>query len=128
MLNIIKKIFELSKKRIHHLHNEDDKWWYKWNQTYIEWIKDELEEVNDEIKQNNTVYLEDELWDIMWNYFCLLHSLKEDKLIDEEKVFDRCYKKYSERLANNPWPGQWDKIKAIQKLELKNEHKEKHWN
>lgn len=128
MLITIDKIFKLSKERIYHLHNEDDKGFYKWNQTFIDWIKDELQEVKYEIKRNNSVYLEDELWDIMWNYFCLLHSLEEDKLIDEQKVFARCYKKYSERLAHNPWINQWNEVKAKQKLELKKQHKEKHWN
>jgi len=127
MLKLIDKIFKLSWERIYHLHNEDNKWWYKWNKTYIDWISDELEEVKCEIKKNNSVYLEDELGDILWNYFCLIHSLKEDNLINEKKVFERCYKKFSERLSNNPWGSQWAEIKEKQKLELKKEHKKKHW-
>ena len=123
MFEVIKNILELSKKRVNFLHNVDNRWWYIWHKTYIEWIKNELDEMQNEIKENNKVYLEDELWDVFWDYICLLHSLEQEKKIIAEKVFERCYKKFSERIWNN-WDGwaNWQEVKLKQKEELEKEH------
>jgi len=52
-----------------------------------------------ELKENNTVYLEDELADVLWCYLCLTHSLhKKAYISDPKKIFERAYKKYDERL------------------------------
>lgn len=124
MYETIKNIFELSKRRINFLHNIDNRWWYFWNKTYIEWLKEEIEEVKEEIKELNSVYLEDELWDIFWDYLCLLHSLEEENKIKTKKVFERCYEKYIERLWTSAEFEQvnWEDIKKKQKERLKNEH------
>lgn len=124
MIEVIKNILELSKKRINFLHNVNNKWWYFWHKTYIEWIKNELDEMQNEIKENNSVFLEDELWDIFWDYICLLNSLEEEKMINVDKVFGRCYKKFSERLWDSAdfEAVNWEWIKQKQKEELKKEH------
>jgi len=129
MLENIKKIINLSEKRINFLHNINDYWWYEWYKTYIKSIKEEIAETEEEIKENNSVHLEDELWDIFWNFVCLTNSLSEDKLINKEKVFERCYNKFHERLypdaeteAKN-----WKIIKDKQKKRLKEEHDEMYW-
>lgn len=125
----ILKILNLSEKRIDFLHNKDNCNWYEWYQTYIRSIKEELAEVEAEIKEKNSVYLEDELWDIFWTTICLINSLGEDNLINREKVFERCFKKYSERL----WTSSefenvnWQETKKKQKEELAKEHKILHW-
>lgn len=124
MMKKIEKIINLSDKRINHLHNIDNKWFYKWYKTYIKWINDELKEAIKEIKENNSVYLEDELWDVFWGYICLVHSLEQEWLINKENVFERCYKKFKERLSwswDSPW--NWEKVKNKQKLELKKEQR-----
>lgn len=128
MKNIL-KILELSEKRIKHLHHKDNCWWYEWYQTYTRCIKEELAEVEAEIKEHNSVYLEDELWDIFWTTICLINSLGEDNLINKDKVFHRCFKKYSERLWDSPEfeAVNWDKTKIKQKQDLANEHKILHW-
>jgi len=126
MKNIV-KIKDLAKSRIEEF-IETKNPWYKWSKTYIEWIDDEWEEVQEEIKENNSVYLEDELWDLFWDYMCLLNSLeKEWKISSVDKVFERSYKKFSERISavreSIPWQGWiWDKIKQKQKKENKEEH------
>lgn len=127
-METILKIMELSEKRINHLHNVDNSWFYEWNKTYIEGIKDELKEAENEIREWNSVYLEDELWDIFWDYICLLNSLEQDNLIDKEKVFKRCYKKFSERLSklDNTKKWDWDRVKIKQKKELSEEHDKKY--
>jgi NTP pyrophosphatase (non-canonical NTP hydrolase) len=132
MQNII-KIKELAKSRIQEFIDTKNKWYY-WHKTYVDWIDDEWQEAKEEIKPNNTVYLEDELWDVFWDYMCLLNSLEQEWLISsQEKVFERCYKKFSERIwavrQSIPWQDWiWKKIKEKQNLEKAKEHKEKHWN
>lgn len=118
-----KKIKELSARRIKFLiENKID--FYKWHKTYLDWLRDELKEAEDEIMDNNSVHLEDELWDVFWDYLCLLHSLEDEwKITSVEKVFERCYKKFSGRISDE-WKnrGDWGEIKNIQKQELKIEH------
>ena len=128
MLEKIEKIFKLSKKRIKYL-EESNESWYKWYETYVDEMKYELKEVEDELKENNTVFLETELWDIFWDYMCLLSSLEEKWFIEKrEKIFERCYKKFSERLSwIENWIS-WEEVKEKQKKELQIEHELKHKN
>jgi len=132
MENII-KIKKLAKSRIQEFIDTKNKWYY-WHKTYVDWIDDEWQEAKDEIKPNNSVYLEDELWDVFWDYMCLLNSLEQEWLISsQEKVFERCYKKFSERIwavrQSIPWQDWiWKQVKEKQNLEKAKEHKEKHWN
>ena len=124
MNDLFEKINDLSKKRINYLHNINNRGFYKWAQTYFDWVLDEIQEVKDEYRENNSVYLEDELWDVFWDYMCLLHSLEQEKKIDMEKVFERCYKKFSERIwVNWDWNwNNWQEVKQAQKQELLQEH------
>jgi NTP pyrophosphatase (non-canonical NTP hydrolase) len=127
------KIKELAKSKVKDSIETKNKWYY-WHKTYIDWINDELQEVKEELKPNNFVYLEDELWDIFRDYMCLLSSLEEEWLISsQEKVFERCHKKFSERIwavrKSILWKDDiWEKIKEKQNLEKLEEHKEKYWN
>ena len=98
MQNIV-KIKDLSKSRIQEFIETKHEWFYG-HKTYVDGIDDEWVETKQEIKKDNSVHLEDELGDVLWDYMCLLHSLEEEKLISSpEKVFERCYKKFSERIA-----------------------------
>lgn len=102
----------------------DDSWFYKWYQTFLQWLKDEIVEMEQELKENNSVYLEDELWDIFWDYMCLLNSLEQEwKISWVDNVLNRSYKKFSERIWEN-WKHKWvwEEIKKTQKEELKLEH------
>lgn len=129
MEKLMKKIVELADSRIEYLHNKDNCNWYDGYSTYIEWLEEELEEVKDEIKENNSVYLEDELWDVFWDFVCLINSLEQDWYIDKKKVIERCFKKFDGRLVDGPRfeAKRWKEIKEKQKLELKREHEEKYW-
>lgn len=125
MKDLLQKINELSKKRIKSFKNNDENSFYKWPKTYIDAIRLELEESNDEFRENNSVYLEDELWDVLWTYMCLLNSLEKDWYItDVEKVFERSFKKYSWRINVDTWINnwKWSDTKKIQKRELDKEH------
>lgn len=119
--NYMERIFELQKRN---LRDEEKKWYFYSHLELLDWIAWELEEVKQEIKQNNSVYLEDELADVFWCYMRLLTSLEREKYISIEKVFERGEQKYRERtkaIENNI---SWDEIKIKQKKERKQEHNE----
>lgn len=125
---MIEKIKNLCEKRMWYLYeNKSD--FFKWNETFFEEILKEIEEAKAEVKEKNSVYLEDELWDIFWDYLCLLETLKKEWKIESiENVFQRCYKKFSWRIIEETWESRnWQEIKKIQKEELKNEHLKKYW-
>ncbi len=133
MNSIFQKIIALSESRISEFEEDIKKSdslhkdFYVWYETYLKWIIEEIEEMKDEIKLNNSVYLEDELGDVFWDYVCLLHSLQKRWYISSvEKVFERSYKKFSERIEANrqtDWCKRecWKDVKKRQKEELKNE-------
>jgi len=125
-MNIFKKLNDLSEKRIKYFLSQWDKIsWYRWSDTYWEYLEKEIEEAKNEINTNR-VYLEDELWDVLWDYLCLLNSLKEEwKIESVEKVLERAFTKYTWRINSKTWEynGNWQEIKKEQKrlldLELK---------
>jgi len=43
---------------------------------YIEELYKEIDEVKEEIKYNNAIYLQDELGDIIWDFLGLVESLR----------------------------------------------------
>ena len=99
----------------------------------LQGIRDEVDEVKEEVRKDNEVYLVDEVGDISWDYARLLAFLEERGLIkDAEEVFEHGFNKYEERsLANinnkesDPWVP-WNKVKEKQKKELKKKHEEKY--
>ncbi len=127
MLETIKRIIELSRKRIDYLRKDDENW-YEGAKTHYQWLLDEIEEARVEMKENNNIYLEDELWDVFWDYICLLHGFEAEWKIDMEKVFQRCLGKLSERLTTEWANNNWNEVKKVQKLKLAKEHKERFWN
>jgi len=100
-------------------------------QMYLQGLQDELHEVKNEIRENNQVYLEDELGDILWDYMNILHVLEDKGLIaDVESVLTRSMQKYKERVdvilqSDRDISQQkkaWDTVKEKQKQDLKQEH------
>jgi len=129
---MLKKLLEIVKVK-----NEIDQKqaWYNWPITYLNWLKDELIEVEEEIKENNSVYLEDELWDIIRNYLNLLEWLKKEWKIESiENVISRAENKYISRVQviqnreDNQRSSGWKEVKEKQKLELQKEHNQKYPN
>jgi len=89
-------------------------------------IRDEVEEVREEIKSDNIAYLEDELSDILWDWMILVEKLKDNNYIgSHEDIMKRALKKYEERIL--PLNGDsgddeiWRKVKARQKIALEKE-------
>lgn len=96
---------------------------------YIEELWKEIEEVKVEIKDNNNVHLEDELGDLFWDLLWLIESLRQDKMVDSlESIIAWATKKYSERVevCDTQWGR--DKVKKIQKEELKKHHHLRYWD
>lgn len=122
MKKLLEKINTLSEKRIKFYNKNIGDWFYKWSETYFEQIPEEIQEALDENRLNNSVYLEDELWDVLWCYLCLLNWLiSEWKITSVEKVFERSYKKFTGRIEEENWANnwKWQEVKKNQKVELK---------
>lgn len=96
-----------------------------WNNptTYMQGIQDELEEVKVEFEANNTIYLEDELGDILRDYLNLLHTLERNgKIRSVDHVISHSLTKYSERVTNHiNWIDRKD-TKNKQKKELEQDY------
>ncbi len=98
---------------------------------YLAGLKDEVEEVREEIKEQNRVFLEDELSDIAWDYACVLAQLEHVGYIESaEAVIAHGFDKYSERAPAflEASEEMWDTIKAKQKRELKQRHEAQYGN
>ena len=97
----------------------------------IDWalnqIAEEVLEVKDELKPNNTPFIEDELGDILWGLFMAIEKLKEEGFVtSHENIIKRALKKYKERIL--PLKGEeiadreiWDRVKQEQKEALREE-------
>ena len=89
-------------------------------------IVQEAQEVKEEIKPNNSPYLEDELGDILWGWILLVEKLKRQGFVGtHEDIFRRMLKKYQERIE--PLDGTmrdyetWKEVKKRQKQSLEDE-------
>ncbi|MDR2416184.1 MAG: nucleotide pyrophosphohydrolase [Candidatus Peribacteria bacterium] len=101
MEQLIQQIITLSKARIESFLQKSDSR-YEGSSTYFRELRKEVDEALAENTENNSVYLEDELGDIFWDYIMLLNALtSEGKITSVENVFERCYQKFSERINKN---------------------------
>lgn len=129
LINLLEEFIKLSEKNqeknifIQKIKSED----------YFKYLPWEIEEVKAEFRENNSVYLEDELADVLWVYLNLLNKLELDKMItSREKVIKRWLKKFWERIANldqtslDERKKYWSEIKKKQKQELTEEHNNKY--
>ena len=126
---------EIVEDKFKHLQDNKEKYtdwinnkkWYT-HEIYLDWLLNEIDEVKKEIRKNNSVYLEDELWDVLWDYLNLIYFLEHDWYIEHKRVFNRCVEKFSERLQ---WIKAWitrSEIKEKQKSKLKIRHNKKYNN
>ena len=99
-------------------------------QQRLEWLINEVQEVSDELKVNNQVYLQDELWDIFWNYINFLTLLESQWYISDTKtVLQQSYDKFHERTyavieKTNKQSSDIarDEVKSMQKKRLQDQH------
>lgn len=123
LLELIKEKYEFNAANAEAICNWELRKNWNTSEMYIKHLKKELEEMEEEVKKDNIPYLEDELWDILWDFLNLAYTLKLEWFIEsEEQIFKRCEKKFSERIsAIKNWIP-WEEIKKKQKEELKNEY------
>ena len=96
--------------------------WFKGPDTYLAAIKNEIDEVSEEISASRRCYLEDELGDVLWNYLNLLTAVEKETGINPDAVFARACQKYDERISGIESGESWAEIKAQQKRLLAAEY------
>ncbi len=120
--SLLQSILTLSENRIRFLREHGDGGWYRGSVSHFDAMFHELEEVRAEMDAGKRVYLEDELGDIFWVFICLLEWLEQEWKIEKQRIFERCYQKFSERIGNDGlWVADWDEVKKLQKERLKQE-------
>jgi len=92
--------------------------WSNGSATYLAGIKDEVDEVIEEIPKSRQCYLEEELGDILWDYLNVLTALEEEADIDIKAVLSRACRKYEERMSGIESGDNWQDIKELQKIAL----------
>ena len=123
MKDDVQKILSLCQERISDFIEQQDPR-YEWPEKFFKQIVSEVEESKAEYRDNNQVYLEDELGDIFHALMMLYSSCAaEGKISSVENVFKRCCKKFSERHQ-----GDWGEVKKKQKIALQEEHQKLYEN
>lgn len=127
LLDLIDEKYHFNKKYEEVVCNGEKRKTWNTPKMYIKQLKKEIKEVQTEMKNKNSVYLEDELGDVFWDFLNLAYLLKlEGKIESEENIFKRCEKKFKARVKGIKNGIKWEDIKKEQKKELKKEHLEKY--
>ena len=95
--------------------------WSNGSSTYLQEIRKEVVEVEDELELDRQCYLEDELGDILWDYLNILQCLEAEWGIAIDRVFSRAVTKYDERISGIEQGGSWTDVKSRQKDRLSRE-------
>lgn len=93
--------------------------WFKGSISYLEGLKSELNEIEEELPKNRRLYLEDELADTLWNLFNYLTCLQQENKISTNAVIERAIEKYQQRLTAIQSGDSWQNIKESQQSILK---------
>ncbi|CAH0536930.1 MazG nucleotide pyrophosphohydrolase domain-containing protein [Vibrio marisflavi] len=96
--------------------------WSAGSQTYLQEIKNEVDEVVEEIEKKRLCFLEDELADVLWDYVNSLIALEQEKGVCIDSVLRRACRKYEERVSALESGIAWDNVKQKQKQRLIEEH------
>lgn len=92
---------------------------------YLDSVIDEVKEVIPEVKENNAIYLTDELSDVAWSYAVTLALLeKRGLIISAQDVLDHAHTKFTQRspaFLKEDYD-LWNDIKSKQKAALKEQH------
>lgn len=91
-------------------------------------MEKEIHEVRTELlKKDNSVYLEDELCDLIWDYLNMIHNLnKENPDITLKKILKKCHTKFKQRIDMcSDWVS-WADVKEKQKKILLKQHIKKY--
>lgn len=112
-------LLEIAKRKANFDQNNP---WSNGSETYLVEIKNEVDEVIEEIPKARRCYLEDELGDVLWDYLNILTALEKEIGLDAQAVLQRACYKYEERLSGIESGEKWSDIKEKQKIALAVEH------
>ncbi|MFM2484340.1 MazG nucleotide pyrophosphohydrolase domain-containing protein [Celerinatantimonas yamalensis] len=111
----IDKLIEIAKRKSEFDKNNS---WYQGSSTYLAEIKEEVDEVVEELPKDRLCYLEDELGDVLWDYLNAVLSLEKEKGVKLESIIQRACRKYEERVSAIENGISWADIKQKQKNDL----------
>jgi len=129
MVKEIEKLIELSKYN-HKLDLKRGQDKYLSINWALSEIAVEVQEVKEELKPNNTPFIEDELSDILWGLFMAIEKLKEAGYVtSHEAVIKRALNKYEQRVLSLIGESKadkeiWARVKKEQKEALFREKQE----
>ncbi len=109
------KLLEIVRRKA--LYDENNPW-YAGPESYLRGLKDEVDEVIEEIARQRLRHLEDELGDLLWNCLNSVYALEKTTGITLDAVLDRACRKFAARLAGLEAGRSWQEIKAEQKRAL----------
>ncbi|HEX6734398.1 MAG TPA: MazG nucleotide pyrophosphohydrolase domain-containing protein [Azonexus sp.] len=95
--------------------------WYSGPESYLQGLKDEVDEVIEELPRQRNCYLEDELGDLLWNCLNTVFAVEKETGITLESVLDRACRKFETRLSGLEAGRSWQAIKEEQKQALARE-------
>ncbi|MDN2661967.1 MazG nucleotide pyrophosphohydrolase domain-containing protein [Psychromonas sp. 14N.309.X.WAT.B.A12] len=95
--------------------------WANGAETYLTEIKNEVDEVIEEMPKNRQCFLEDELGDVLWDYLNVLTALQKEMGINPTAVLKRACDKYEQRVSGLEAGKTWTDIKEEQKQALQKE-------
>lgn len=96
--------------------------WYSGPESYLLGLKDEVDEVIEEIPRQRACYLEDELGDLLWNSLNAVFALEKECGVTLEAVLERACRKFEARLSGLEAGRSWQEIKLEQQQALAREH------
>lgn len=117
MENFEKLLAIVRRKSVYDLNNP----WYSGPESYLQGLKDEVNEVIEEIPRMRACYLEDELGDLLWNSLNAVVALEKERGIRLEAVLGRACLKFEARLSGIEAGRSWQEIKDEQKQALARE-------
>ncbi|MCZ2721723.1 nucleotide pyrophosphohydrolase [Marinomonas sp. 15G1-11] len=101
---------------------DDSNKWSSGSETYLVEIKNEVDEVLEEMPKSRKCYLEDELGDVLWDYLNALVALEKERGVNAREVIARACQKYEERISAIESGDTWSNIKEKQKASLEKEY------
>lgn len=117
-LSALEQLFAVAQRKNH---LDQTSGWSQGSSTYFTAIKAELDEVEEELRSERQPHLEEELSDVLWDYFNLLLCLEREEKIDLGRVFERAVTKFDERVSGLETGISWAQVKKEQKQRLEHE-------
>lgn len=121
MMNELNELIDIAKRKA--LLDQHSSW-CAGASTYLQEIKNEVDEVIEEMPNQRLCFLEDELADVLWDYVNSLVALEKECSVSINSVLRRACKKYEERVSAIESGVDWASVKQTQKLRLTSEYQE----